>query len=238
MLQLLSIVYYYLSIEHEATVNIPVAHNISLFTGQSLVQLDRALRAHTLPHLPMIFDLLYMSTMLVASRMGLKVKCMICRPCEPCSAIQRVQKAVFHRYLWICCYITHRCVDLEIWQFSCQQQQQQQQQTYKLITLPLLHIVGNNLVSTESDADKVKFLPHYVHVHVMYIRHVYACSNNHNCFSQELRIYIHLCIYTCIYLRHVELAHIKIIFEQLQTGTRYGHGTCTILQSLLKWLKV
>ena len=75
------------------------------------LQLDRALRAHT--HTPMMFDLLRMSRMGAVDKPQVywREKCTICRACEPCSAIPRVQKAVFHRYmyLWICCnYIMHR----------------------------------------------------------------------------------------------------------------------------------
>ena len=66
-------------------------------------------------------------------------RCTICSACEPCSAIQSIQKPVFRRYLPIrCAYNTHRCLDLEIWQFSCWWQWQ----TYRPITLPLAHARG------------------------------------------------------------------------------------------------
>ena len=40
-----------------------------------------------------------------------------------------------------CAYSTHRCLELEIWRFSCRRRQQQQQ-TYKPIALPLAHARG------------------------------------------------------------------------------------------------
>ena len=45
---------------------------------------------------------------------------MICSASKPFSAIRSAQKLVFHRYLPIRCdYSTHRCLELQIWRFSC-----------------------------------------------------------------------------------------------------------------------
>ena len=53
------------------------------------------------------------------------------RYCEPSSVIRSAQKPTDSL-----CLHTHRCLDVEIWQFLCRQRQQ----TYRPITLPLAHV--------------------------------------------------------------------------------------------------
>ena len=61
-------------------------------------------------------------------------RCTICSVCEPRSAIRSVQKPVFHRYLPTrCAYNTRRCLDLEIWRFSCRRQPGKHRSRMRLI---------------------------------------------------------------------------------------------------------
>ena len=53
-------------------------------------------------------------------------KCTICTTSKPFWAIRSAYKPVFHRYLSIGCdYSTHKCLEREIWRFSCHRRQRQ-----------------------------------------------------------------------------------------------------------------
>ena len=61
-------------------------------------------------------------------------KSTICDACGPCQRNQSILKPVFRPFQWIHrAYVSLRCLDLEIWQFSCWRQQT------KPIALPLAH---------------------------------------------------------------------------------------------------
>ena len=70
-------------------------------------------------------------------------KCTICSTSKPFWEIRSTYEPVFHRYLPIGhAYSMHRCLEREIWRFSCRQRRQRQRQTDKPIALPLAHACG------------------------------------------------------------------------------------------------
>ena len=44
--------------------------------------------------------------------------------------------------------------------------------------------------------------------------------------------------YMYMYMQPAILIHVHVEIAQIKISDRYEHGTCTILQHLLKWLKV
>ena len=76
----------------------------------------------------------------VVNRCG-QEKSTICDAHGPCQRNRSILKPVFCRFrLMHRAYMLLRCLDLEIWRFSCRRRRQWQ--TYKLITLPVAHVRG------------------------------------------------------------------------------------------------